>query len=525
MSQGVRHRSLVVWCPDWPVVAAQHEGSQPESGRGVDARPEQTAVAVVDRGAVHACSAAARVEGVRRGMRKRDAVARCPQLVLVDHDPVIETRAFERVLRAIEEVAPGVEPLRPGLCALRVPSRFYGGEPEAAAVVAERCVRAGVWDVRFGVADGVFAAEQAARRAPVQECVVVPAGGSAPFLAPLAVGVLEDAVMVGLLRRLGITTLGGFAALGVTDVATRFGTTGARAHRLARGLERSPSGGRRPPPELTREVTFSPGLETIEPIAFSARQTTEAFVAELAHQGLVCTTVLVEVVTERDHLIARRWSHPRWFDAVDLVDRLRWQLQADPAPDPVALVRFVPDVVESIGDRGDRLLGSAPDEQVERAVARVQGLLGYDGVLTVDVQGGRDPAARQLLTPWGEQPVRRRPGDQPWPGHVPGPPPSRVFDPPLAAEVLDAERRPVGVSARGVVSAPPARFRPQPAGPWRSVSAWGGPWSGADPWWEGGRPRRSSRWQLLGGDGSTWLLALVQTGAEPARWWTEAGYG
>ena len=153
-------RQLVIWCPDWPVVAAAAE-------QGVTAIGP---VVVVEHGEVFACSAAARVEGVRRGMRRRDAASRCPELAVLDRHPESETRTFEVVLSALEEIVAGVTPLRPGLCALSVPSRFYGGEAEVAAVVAEHLVGVGIWDCRIGIADGLFAAEQAARQAAPQDC-------------------------------------------------------------------------------------------------------------------------------------------------------------------------------------------------------------------------------------------------------------------------------------------------------------------------------------------------------------------
>ena len=68
-------RVLVVWCPDWPVISAVASlGLVPSSP-----------IAVIDRGEVYACSQAARLDGVRRGMRRRDASARCPELTVVDH--------------------------------------------------------------------------------------------------------------------------------------------------------------------------------------------------------------------------------------------------------------------------------------------------------------------------------------------------------------------------------------------------------------------------------------------------------
>ena len=56
-------RTTVVWVPDWPVVAAA----------AVAQVPGHVPVAVHDGRAVTAVSALARAEGVRRGMRRRQA--------------------------------------------------------------------------------------------------------------------------------------------------------------------------------------------------------------------------------------------------------------------------------------------------------------------------------------------------------------------------------------------------------------------------------------------------------------------
>ena len=58
-------RVMVVWCPDWPVVAAV----------AAEELSADDPVAVVAANEVVACSAAARPEGVRRG-RRRDSTAR-----------------------------------------------------------------------------------------------------------------------------------------------------------------------------------------------------------------------------------------------------------------------------------------------------------------------------------------------------------------------------------------------------------------------------------------------------------------
>ena len=514
-------RVLVVWCPDWPVVAA---------GAGQDP------CAVLTRSAVVACNESARESGIRRGMRRRDAQARCPELVLLDANPDRDVRAFEPVLAAVEALRPGVAPLRPGLLAIKAPGRFYGGEDFAAATIAEKLVAIGIRDVRIGIADDLFSAEQAARLADLQGWRVVEAGGSAQFLCGLPVEVLETGDpdggdLVGLLRRLGLNSLGDLAALPARDVLTRFGAYGAKVHRLARGVDQVQPATRTPPPELVTEVVFEPAMTSVEAISFSVRRKAEEFVAALAREGLVCTALRVEAEGDdarRTLLSARSWVHSRWFSAVDVVDRVHWQLQASPTGAlvgaPVGLVRFVPEVVEAAASHADGLWGGGTDELIDRGVARVQAMLGYDAVVVPVRQGGRAPADRQLLVPWGERPSTVRSPDLPWPGSIPAPAPTRVFSEPWATAVVGAGGRPVTVTDRGSLTCVPERFHTGSGAGWQQVQDWAGPWPVSEQWWEvptGADQRRGlvARFQIVGVDGSAWLMRC-----EGDRWWTEAAY-
>ncbi|MFT4298521.1 MAG: DNA polymerase Y family protein [Aeromicrobium sp.] len=507
-------RTLVLWCPDWPVVAAE--------------QPSTVPVAVLAGGEVLACSPAARSEGVRRGMRRRDAQARCPELRLVDRAPQIEQRRFEEVLDAVEQLTPGVAPIRPGLCALRVPPRYYGGERETAAVLAERVVGLGVWDVRCGVADGVFAAEHAARRALTQDVCIVPPGGSADFVADLGVEVIEDVALADLLRRLGVRTLGAFARLEAGEVRTRFGDTGALLHRLARGEDPQPVTRRAMPPDLLGGVSFEPPLESAEAAVFSARRAAEDFVADLAHHGLVATGVRIEVDSgEKITAQARTWRHPSWFDAAALLDRLRWQLagagrQQDAAVwrEGIAAIRFVPEETSAVGDHAETLFGAGPDAATERGVARVQALAGDPAaVRSLRAQGGRGPGDQVHTALWGERVPVARPAERPWPGQIPAPAPATVFAAPRAAVVAGAEGQRIVVTPRGAVSAAPARFRVSANEPWQQVAAWAGPWPVDERWWDEHTARRIARFQVVGVDGRAWLLML-----DGDTWFTEARY-
>ena len=109
---------LAIWCMDWPAVAAAAAAGLPPT----------SPVAVTLANRVIACSASARAAGVRRGLRRREAQARCPQLHVVTADPARDARHFEDVTAAVDYLVPRAEVLRPGLLVLPVrgAARYFG---------------------------------------------------------------------------------------------------------------------------------------------------------------------------------------------------------------------------------------------------------------------------------------------------------------------------------------------------------------------------------------------------------------
>lgn len=512
---------IAVWCPDWPVTAAQ-------AASGVDA---ELPAAVVTANRVVACSHVARTYGVRRGLRRREAQARCPQLAVLARDPAAEARAFEPVVVALESIAPGVEVTRPGLAAIgiRGPTRYFGGETavlhaltramnDAAADVAT--------DALLGVADGSFAAEQAARRG-----VVVAAGESPQFLADLPVSTLDPSgasPLVDLLRRLGLRTLGAFAALPSRDVLARFGPDGAWAHRQAGGHDDRPVAARRPPVEFTADLDLEPPVDRVDTVAFSARGMAEQFVADLAAHSLACTCLELEARSENGEETVRRWRHAGVLSTVDVVDRIRWQLEGwltrpGRPTGGVSRLRLVPIEVVPTGTHQQALWGGsgAHDERAHRALARVQTLLGHGSVLTPALQGGRSPADRTRLTPWGDEPEPARSPEQPWPGRLPSPAPSVLVDPPRPVQVLDDAGRPVIVTERGAVPMPPARLALRESEV-TAVSAWAGPWPVDERWWSTDAVRRA-RFQLVDVHGRAYLVSCSMSSGS-AQWQLDALY-
>jgi len=504
-------RCLVLWFPAWSVRAWSLAEGQP-----ID-----VPLATVAANRITACSAAAVAEGVVIGQRRREAQSRCPTLQVIASDEARDVREFEPVVACIEELSPGVQVLRPGQCVVRARglANYLGSEAEAAETLLEAVVtRLGIPDGRVGIADGRFAAAQAARAGnPVR---IVPAGESAGFLAPLPISRLADEGLSTLLPRLGVHTLGDFAVLSADSVRDRFGTQGLRLHTFASGLDPSTVQPRTPPPELTRRLHFEPALNLVEQVAFSARATAEDFIAGLNAVGLVCTELRVELVGERDELVARNWLAAGVFDAGAVIDRVRWQLQAAAGRQlgsGVVNLLLEPIAVDAQGFHMPGLFGSGPDERVHHVLSRVQGMLGHTGVLTAEVGGGRWLAERQVLVPWSDRPQSEAPRQRPWPGRVPDPLPATVFSETRPVRLLGGSGRPVALNSRGAVTDPPVALEVE--GGRRTVIGWAGPWPIDERPWDADRHRVANRFQVVDGSGTAWLLLLDERG-----WWAEARY-
>jgi protein ImuB len=532
-------RTLVVWCPDWPVAAAGYAASVP--------------VALVTASRVVACSEAARAEGVAVGLRRREAQGRCPELVVVAPDPAGQVRAFEPVVAAIEDFNPEVEVVRPGMTAFgtRGPSRYFGGDQSLAAKVAAAVdailLPLGAPPCRIGVADGRFAASLAARS--TDTFIVVPPRTSAAFLAPAPVAALDRPDLADLLTRLGLRTLGQLAELPAAAVLARFGSEGAEAHRLARGLDERPLAARTPPPDLAVTAELDPPAERVDMAAFAAKTLADELHERLSSLGLACTRIAIEAETEHGEHQVRLWRHDGALTAGAIAERVRWQLDgwltSGAVTAGITLLRLTPDEVKPDHGRQLGFWGASPaaGDRAARALARIQGMLGPEAVVTAVVGGGRDPAGQVRLVPWGDAREPAQPGGPapspaperplrsarrtmgaaageipPWPGHLPLPAPAVVYPHPVAAELWDSEGHLVAVSARGELSSPPVSLT-MGGGRSHLVTAWAGPWPAEERWWDSGSVRRRARIQLCLDDHTAHLAVL-----EGTKWWVEATY-
>jgi protein ImuB len=541
-------RVLALWCPDWPAVAA---------AAAADIAPTRPVV-VLYANRVVACSQLARSAGVRRGLRRREAQARCPDLYVAQEDPDRDARLFEPVATAVDATVPGVEVLRPGLLVLAVRGavRFFGSEEAAAERLVDAVAATGV-ECRIGIADEMSTAVLAARRA-----ALVPSGTGAQFLAPLPVGDLaaepslagpERADLVDLLHRLGLRRIGDFAALTPAEVASRFGADAIAAHRCARAAPDRAPAARSPEPDLTVEYPCDPPIDRVDAAAFAGRLLAVRLHERLADAAVACTRLEVTAETAAGERLSRIWRCAEPLTPEGTADRVRWQLDgwlthralrggtthrdewtgiatigggperaAGAADDaaasgrrgmaevpaaPIVLLRLEPIEVVAAGALQLGLWGGEGEQEdrFRRALVRVQGLLGGEAVLRGVLSGGRGPAERVTLIALGDELVPAADPALPWPGRLPMPAPAVVLADRPEVILESAAGTPIWITDRGLFTADPARLR------WGTkdwpVTAWAGPWPLDERWWSGIRTG-SVRAQILLQDNVMVLLLI-----------------
>lgn len=511
---------------DWPAVAAAAAAGLPPTA--------PIAVTLANR--VIACSASARSAGVRRGLRRRESQARCPELHVVTADPGRDARHFEDVTAAVDDLVPRAEVLRPGLLVLAVrgAARYFGSEQAAAQRLIDAVAAAGA-ECQVGIADQLPTAVFAARAGRIVE-----PGEDARFLSPLSIRQLaaEPSLaapgrqdLADLLWRMGIRSIGQFAALSRSDVASRFGADGVVAHRFARGEpDRGPSGAE-PATELDAVMNCDPPIDRVDAAAFAGRSLAADLHRTLESSGVGCTRLAIHAVTANGEELERVWrcAEPLTEDAT--TDRVRWQLDGwlnkrnpdDRPTAPVTTIRLCP--VEVVSAEALQLpLWGPPAKMTDsayRALVRVQGLLGPEAVQMPMLSGGRGPAERITFTPLGDEPVPRADPRQPWPGQLPEPSPTVLLDDPV--ELVDADGNPVRVTARGLFSTDPSRLVAGKKGRDGRLAWWAGPWSVDERWWDPQRAKagRTARAQVLLDTEPAQALLLCY---RQRRWYLEGIY-
>jgi protein ImuB len=370
------------------------------SDRGVLSRPAALAPEPGAAQLIGEVTEAAERFGLRPGMRMGEALSRCPELALVPPDPERAESSWEEALRRLEGIGAEVESDRAGEAFFEAGG--LGGLWGGIRGVLEQARRE-LGPARVGSAPARFCSYVAARHSKM-----VREGDARRFLGPMTVsllcGRLGDAEADDLpneFERLGISTLGSLAGLPRDAVADRFGRSGLRALRLARGGDE---------PLRPRPVREAIAVELELPEAVSGQQLERAL--ELLISRLLAHDERRGRMLRALRLSARLAAGGGWrrrvalrgasADRARLADALLPHLGLLPAP--AATLRL--EAVALGPETGDQLTLSGPEQErrqrISEAVRQTRSAAGADSVLRVlevDPES-RVPERREVLMPW-----------------------------------------------------------------------------------------------------------------------------
>lgn len=255
------------------------------------------------RGVVAGASYQARVFGARSAMPMAQARRACPHATVLPPRFELYKSLSTIVMTVLGEAAPVLEPVSLDEAFLEPPS--LAGADAAEVTAFGTALRAAVRErtglpASVGAGSGKQLAKIASELAKPDGLRVVAPEDERTVLDPLPVRSLWGIgpVSEAALHRLGVTTIGQFAAMDGREVGGVLGSAvGAELHRLARGIDDRPVAPRGAAKQVSAETTFETDLTTMTDVHAAVARMAEAAHRRLVASGRAARTVTVKART------------------------------------------------------------------------------------------------------------------------------------------------------------------------------------------------------------------------------------
>ena len=248
-----------------------------------------------DAGVVLDCCLQATAAGISAGMRISQAEKRCPTAQFVPAREELIHTAHDSLVEAIRLFTPTLETVSPGLLYAEVSGlgQRFGPDIRLAHQIAQEAGKLSGLNVRAGVGNSKFVAEQAAHATRPGTGCAVPPGEERAFLSPLPITALptdgSDELQVPEMQRLlyllGVRTLGALTALPRLAVVRQFGPQAGPLHDLACGIDPRPIYPDAPPLTLKRVRAFDDPLSDRASLLAHVDQVATQLAESLSHRA------------------------------------------------------------------------------------------------------------------------------------------------------------------------------------------------------------------------------------------------
>jgi len=289
------------------------------------------------RGVVAAASYEARRFGVRSAIPVTRARTLCPDLVVVPADHPRYHAVSAQVHAVFRQVTPLIEPVALDEAFLDVTDAAPSID---AGLAVARTIKTAVREatgltISLGVATGKLLAKIASDQSKPDGLLGVAAGQEAAFLRDLPVGVIWGIgpKRQGQLADLGITTVGGLAALDEERLLALFGRPGADIRALARGVDLRPVEPNRENTSISSETTFEEALLSTDwaAVAGVLGGLAAEVAAAVAAKGFLTRCVAVKIRTadwrihSRQRTLLSASAAPALIERAALAEFRRWE--------------------------------------------------------------------------------------------------------------------------------------------------------------------------------------------------------
>jgi DNA polymerase-4 len=261
-------------------------------------RPVAVGGPAAGRGVVAAASYEARAFGVRSAMPSSQALALCPELVLLPANFDKYIAESRRIMALFRSYTPLVEPLSLDEAFLDVAGceRLFGDAVEIGRAIKREILRELGLVASVGVAGSKFVAKLASDLDKPDGMRVIRPDEQREVLDPLPVSKIFG---VGprtakRLEALGVRTIGDLARRPREEVGREFGATGAWIHDLAHGIDPRRVTPRREERSLSHERTFGEDQSDREELRLRLFEFCEELAFRLRDQGLRGRTVALK---------------------------------------------------------------------------------------------------------------------------------------------------------------------------------------------------------------------------------------
>ena len=333
--------------------AAVEEREQPHL-RG---RPLAVGGSHLRRGVLTTCNYEARKYGVRSAMPTFQALARCPQLVVVPTRFDLYRAESARIREIFLACTPLVEPLSLDEAYLDV-SHLQAPATETARDIRARIHALTGLTASAGIAPNKMLAKIASdRNKPDGQYTIKPTLVAAFMLALPARRIpgIGEVTSARLAAELGVETCGQLQRYRRADLQSRFGKFGSELYDRCRGIDERPVEPNRIRKSLSNENTYPVNLTTLEECRVRLRELHGDLLADLQQQGGRAVTKLFVKLRFADftHTTVERGGAEPDFAAYETLLDEGWARREGPR----RVVRLLGVGVRFEEERGDRVGG------------------------------------------------------------------------------------------------------------------------------------------------------------------------